>query len=52
MIKDATDAIAGQVNFAANDWDGYNEADQVFHLYAGLSEAVSNNPNTIWPHIY
>ena len=52
MLREATDAIAGQVNFGDYDWDGDGEADQVFYLYAGLGESASDDPNTIWPHTY
>ena len=52
MIREATNAIAGDVDFSNYDWDGDGTADQVFYLYAGLSEAAGGNANTIWPHMY
>lgn len=52
MLKEATDAIADQTNFSDYDWDGDGVADQVFYMYAGLGEAASDDPNTIWPHMY
>ena len=52
MLREATDAIADDVNFADYDWDGDGTADQVFYLYAGLSEAAGGDANTIWPHMY
>ena len=52
MISEASDAAAPQVNLADYDWDGDGTADQVFFLYAGLNEAASDDPSTIWPHMY
>ncbi len=49
MVREATDAIANQVNFANYDWDGDGTADHVFYLYAGLNEAAGGDDNTIWP---
>lgn len=51
MIKEATDAIASQVNFADYDWNNDGTADQVFYLYAGLGENASDDTNTIWAHM-
>ena len=50
LIKEACDFAADRVNFADYDWDGDGEADQVFVLYSGLSEAAGGAPETIWPH--
>lgn len=50
MVAEACKAVDGQVNFADYDWDGDNEVDQVFILYAGQGEADSGIENTIWPH--
>ncbi len=52
MLRTAADAIAPEVNLADYDWDGDGTADQVFFLYAGLGEAASDDPNTIWPHMH
>ena len=52
MIREATDAIANDVNFADYDWDGDGTADQVFYLYAGLGENAGGDANTIWAHMY
>lgn len=50
MIKEACDGIQDKVNLKDYDWDGDGEADQVFFLYAGLGQASSGSPGTIWPH--
>ena len=50
MIKEACDGIQDKVNLKDYDWDGDGEADQVFFLYAGLGQASSGYPGTIWPH--
>lgn len=50
MVVEACKAVDGKVNFADYDWDGDNEVDQVFILYAGHGEADSGIENTIWPH--
>ena len=52
MLREATDAIAPEVNFADYDWDDDGTADQVFYIYAGLGEAAGGDANTIWPHTY
>lgn len=51
MIKEACQAIDGQVNFADYDWDGDGYVDQVFVIYSGYGENYSGaDENTIWPH--
>ena len=52
MLKEASDMAAPKVNLADYDWDGDGIADQVFYLYAGLGENASDDPNTIWAHMY
>ena len=50
LIKEACDYAADYVNFSDYDWDEDGEADQVFVLYSGYSEAAGGAPETIWPH--
>ena len=50
MIKEAVEFAANSFDFSQYDWDGDNEVDQVFVLYAGLGEASGGAPETIWPH--
>lgn len=52
MLREATDAVAKDVDFGEYDWDGDGTADQVFYLYAGLGENAGGNANTIWAHTY
>ena len=52
MISEACQAIDSDVNFADYDWDGDGEVDQVYVLYAGLSEAAGGSEDTVWPHEY
>ncbi len=37
-------------DFSIYDWDGDNEADQVFIIYAGPGEHTGAGSNYIWPH--
>ena len=50
MIIDACKAVNNQVDWSKYDWDGDGIVDQVFVLYAGLSEAQGGDENTVWPH--
>ena len=50
MIIEACRLADPMVNFADYDWDGDNEVDQVFVVYAGKGEADGGASNTIWPH--
>lgn len=50
MIAEAVESAAKDFDFAPYDWDGDNEVDQVFVLYAGQGEANGGDENTIWPH--
>jgi len=50
MIVDACKAVDSQVNWSDYDWDGDGTVEQVFVLYAGLSEAQGGDENTVWPH--
>lgn len=52
MIKEALEAVADKVNFRDYDWDGDNEVDQVFVIYAGYNQAQGAGKNTIWPHMW
>ena len=38
------------IDFSQYDWDGDNEVDQVFVLYADKGQADGGGENTIWPH--
>lgn len=50
MIKEAIEKAAPEYDFTQFDWDGDNEVDQVFVVYAGQGEANGGNADTIWPH--
>lgn len=50
MVKEACQLANSQVNFADYDWDGDEEVDQVFVIYAGYGENYGADENTIWPH--
>ena len=52
MIKEACEMADAEVDFSDYDWDGDDEVDQVFVLYAGQGEADGGSDNTIWPHMY
>lgn len=50
MAATAILAVQDSVNFADYDWNGDNEVDQVYILYAGKGAADSNVSDAIWPH--
>lgn len=50
MIQEAIEKASADFDFTPYDWDGDNEVDQVFILYAGQGEASGGNADTIWPH--
>jgi len=50
MVIEACEAIKGQTDFTAYDWDDDGEVDQVFLIYAGEGEAFSGDEDTVWPH--
>ncbi len=49
------EALAGAENegidFSQYDWDGDNEVEQVFVLYAGYNSASYDDPDLVWPHM-
>ena len=50
MVAEACRLADKDVDFARYDWDGDNEVDQVYVIYAGYSEASGAPPSTVWPH--
>lgn len=52
MVAEACLAVKDQVDWKQYDWDGDDEADQVFVLYAGYGEAGYGEAETVWPHMY
>ena len=52
MVISALEAIKDTTDFSAYDWDGDNEVDQVYLLYAGKGEADTGVGKYIWPHEY
>jgi len=50
MVKEACKGVLDQVNLADYDWNGNNEVNQVFIVYAGYGENYGADPTTIWPH--
>lgn len=53
MVIEAINLAKNQVsNWAQYDWDGDNEMDQVYIIYAGKGEADGGVENTIWPHAW
>jgi len=50
MIQEACLAADAHVDYSQYDWDGDNEVDQVFVLYAGYGEASGGPDYTVWPH--
>lgn len=52
LVRDACIAADNMVDFSDYDWNHDGEADMVYILYAGYSEAFysSRQPDLIWPH--
>lgn len=52
FVRETTDQIKDQINFADYDNDGDGEVDNIFFLYAGKEEADGGGEDCIWPHMY
>ncbi len=50
MLVSAISMVSDQLNWADYDWDGDNEVEQVYFIYAGGGQATGAGSNTIWPH--
>lgn len=50
MLVSAINMVTDQVNWADYDWNGDNEVEQVYFIYAGGGQATGAGNNTIWPH--
>lgn len=50
MLRNALNAIDGDIDFKKYDWNGDGQVEQVFFIYAGLGQANGGDENTIWPH--
>lgn len=52
MVREACQAVDGDVDFSKYDWDGDGEVEEVFVVYAGNGEHdTTNKPSLIWPHM-
>lgn len=50
-IKEAVEALDGEINFADFDLDKNGEVDNIFFFYSGYGAAdTGGNPNYVWPH--
>ena len=50
MIIQAIGMAGNEVNFQDYDWDGDNEVEQVYILYAGRGQSTGGGSDTVWPH--
>lgn len=51
MVIEACKLVDDAVDFAAYDWDGDGEVENIYVTYAGYGEAATGaDDNTIWPH--
>ena len=50
MVIEACKKANAYVSFADYDWDGDHVVDQVYVIYAGMSENEGGGADTIWPH--
>lgn len=50
MITQAIGMAGREVNYKDYDWDGDNEVEQVYIIYAGGGQASGGGADTVWPH--
>lgn len=50
MLVSAINMVVDEVNWSDYDWNGDNEVEQVYFIYAGRGQATGGGNNTIWPH--
>lgn len=50
MLVTAINTVNASVNWADYDWNGDNEVEQIYFIYAGGGQATGAGSNTIWPH--
>ena len=50
MVRDAVYQVEDSVDFSDYDWDGDDEVDNIFVLYAGYNQAEGGSEDTVWPH--
>lgn len=52
LVKEACDAIKGEVDFSKYDQDGDGVLDRLFIYFAGYNEAEGGGKNSIWPQFW
>lgn len=50
MICKAITMANSEVNWKDYDWNGDNEVEQVYIIYAGQGQATGGGADTVWPH--
>ena len=50
MMREAVNNAANEVDFSQYDWDGDNEVEQIFVIYAGQGQSNGGGDDTVWPH--
>lgn len=50
MLVSAINMVSDRIEWSEYDWDGDNEVEQVYFIYAGGGQATGAGSNTIWPH--
>ena len=50
MIAEACQLADELVNFAAYDWDGDGEVENIYVTYAGYAQSSGASSYTVWPH--
>ncbi|MBO7067858.1 MAG: M6 family metalloprotease domain-containing protein [Bacteroidaceae bacterium] len=50
MITQAVGMAGNEVNYKDYDWDGDDEVEQVYIIYAGGGQATGGGADTVWPH--
>lgn len=50
MIIQAIGMAGSEVDYKDYDWDGDNEVEQVYILYAGEGQSTGGGADSVWPH--
>ena len=50
MITQSVGMAGREVDFKDYDWDGDNQVEQVYIIYAGGGQATGGGTDTVWPH--
>lgn len=52
LIAEMCKAADADIDFSQYDWNNDGYVEEVFVLYAGTAESITDNPDDIWPHMW